>query len=361
MYKKIRVLVIDDSAFMRRIIKQLIESDADIEVVGAARDGVEGVEMAISLAPDVITMDIEMPKMNGLEATEAIMEKMPTPIIVVSSLTKEGAKATFEALDRGALDYISKNLVSSALDMMKVQDELIGKIKAVAISGKKLLRMRRPEAVAHVRMPSHAAPPPPVAPVKKGFATQKVGFVAIGASTGGPRAIQEVLTHLSTDITIPFLVSVHMPKAFTGAFAERLNGLCGFNVKEISDGEPIRDGYVYLSPGGTQTRVKRKGLTDFKFELGDYPATSLYRPSVDIAMASVADSYHGRSLGVILTGMGHDGLEGMKLIKARGGRTIAQSENTCTVYGMPKAVIENGLADKIVPLTSIAAEILNMI
>ncbi len=360
MHRKIRVLIVDDSAFMRKMIKQLIETAPEIEVVGAARDGAEGVEMALSLAPDVITMDIEMPRMNGLEATETILDRMPTPIIMVSSLTKEGAKATFDALDRGALDYISKNLVSSALDMMKVQDELIAKIKAVAVSGKKMLNMRKhSEAPAHAA--AYVATPPQLSAPQNGFVTQKVGFAAIGASTGGPRAVQEVLTKLSSDITIPFLVTVHMPKAFTGAFADRLNGLCRFTVKEIENGEPVNNGFVYLSPGGAQTRVKRKGLANYYFEIDNVPVNSLYKPCIDISLASVADSYHGRSLGVILTGMGHDGLEGMRLIKARGGRTLAQSEETCTVYGMPKAVIEAGLADKIVPLGFIAAEILNMI
>ena len=360
MHRKIKVLVVDDSAFMRKMIKQLVESDPDIEVVGSARDGVEGVEMALTLNPDVITMDIEMPRMNGLEATEAILERQHTPIIMVSSITKEGANATLDALDRGAVDYVSKNLVSSAIDMMKVQDELIGKVKAAATRGRRVLRMRGPAptvpAYAHAEVPSE-----PRQVASKGFITQKVAFISIGASTGGPRAIQEVLTKLSAEISTPVLVSVHMPKAFTGAFAERLDGLCSFTVKEIENGERIRDGHIYLSPGGTQTRVKRRGLADYCFMLSDDPAGALYKPCVDIAMTSVADVYHGRSLGVILTGMGHDGCEGMRAIKSRGGKTMAQSEETCTVYGMPKAVVDAGLADKVVPLGNVAAEILNMI
>ena len=361
MHRKIKVLVVDDSAFMRKMIKQLVESDPGIEVVGSARDGAEGVEMALSLNPDVITMDIEMPRMNGLEATEAILQRRPTPIIMVSSIPREGARATLDALDRGAIDYISKNLVSSALDMIKVQDELIQKVKAAATSGKRVLRMRAhaPLVTEYAHAVAVTTAPPPAA--SKGFATQKVAFISIGASTGGPRAIQEVLTKLSADISTPVLVSVHMPKAFTNAFAERLDGLCTFSVKEIENGERIRDGNVYISPGGTQTRIRRSGLADYRFELSDDPAGSLYKPCVDIVMTSVADVYHGRSLGVILTGMGHDGCEGIRAIKKRGGRTMAQSEETCTVYGMPKAVVDAGLADKVVPLGNIAAEILNMI
>jgi len=342
---------------MRKMIKQLVESDSDIEVVGCARDGAEGVEMALSLSPDVITMDIEMPRMDGLEATETILERRPTPIIMVSSITKEGAKATLEALDKGAIDYISKNLVSSALDMMKVKDELIEKIKTAARSGRRVLRMRTPAQAPPVM--AHTGPPGVAPP--KGFITQKVSFVAIGASTGGPRAVQEVLTNLSEHISTPVLVSVHMPGAFTGAFAERLDGLCSFSVKEIEDGERIMDGHVYLSPGGTQTRVMRRGLADYRFTISDDPPGALYKPSVDIAMTSVADIYHGRSLGVILTGMGHDGCEGMRSIKSRGGKTLVQNEETCTVYGMPKAVVDAGLADKVVPLDIVASEILNMI
>lgn len=346
---KIRVLVVDDSAFMRRIIKQMLESAGDIEVIGTARDGAEGVEMAAALLPDVITMDVEMPRMNGLEATGVIMEKFPTPILMVSSLTTEGAHATFQALDKGAADYISKNLITSALDMLKIQDELIGKIKALARKANRLhgLRaFRRPE-------------PPLVAPHR--YATQKIGFVAIGASTGGPRAIQEVLSHLPGDLATPFLVAVHMPKAFTGAFADRLNSLCKLTVREAEHGEKVKEGHVILTPGGAQTRIRRRGITDFYVEIDNEPANSLYKPSVDISMKSVAECYPGRAMGVILTGMGHDGLEGMRAIKAGGGKTIAQNEETCTVYGMPKAVVDAGLADKVLPLDKVAAEIINMI
>lgn len=342
------MLIVDDSAFMRRVIRQMVETDLEIEVVGTARDGMEGVEQTLSLKPDVITMDVEMPRLNGLEATDAIMEKYPTPIIMVSSITKEGAKATFEALDKGAADFISKNLVTSALDLMKIQEELIGKIKAVTKKANRLHGLRAFKK------------PEPMEVPKKSFITQRIGLVSIGASTGGPRAIQEVLSHIPSDITTPFLVAVHMPKAFTGAFAERLNDLCHLTVKEAEDGETIRPGHIFLSPGGTQMKVRR-GVSHFFIDTRNEPAASIYKPSVDVTMTSVAECYPGRSMGVILTGMGHDGKEGMRHIKERGGKTIAQNEETCTVYGMPKAVVDAGLADKIVPLDKIAAEIVNMI
>ncbi|MEK6531038.1 MAG: chemotaxis response regulator protein-glutamate methylesterase [Deltaproteobacteria bacterium] len=347
---KIKVLVVDDSAFMRRVIKEMLESDRDIDVVGTARDGKEGVEMAASLCPDVITMDIEMPRMNGLEAIEAIMSARPTPILVVSSLTVEGAKSTFEALDKGAADYIPKNLTTSSLDMMKIHDDLVQKVKAVSrkrhkLAGINIFKRQEPAVVSPQRS----------------FVTQKVAVVAIGASTGGPRAIQDVLTKLPKQILTPFIITVHMPKSFTGAFAERLNELTSLEVREARNGDQMKSGQALLCPGGVQTRLKRRGVSDICVELSDEPANSLYKPCVDITMKSVAEVYLGRTLGVILTGMGHDGLEGMRLIKDKGGKTLAQNEETCTVYGMPKAVIDAGVADKVVPLQNIAGEITNMI
>ncbi|MEK6758494.1 MAG: chemotaxis response regulator protein-glutamate methylesterase [Deltaproteobacteria bacterium] len=346
---KIRLLIVDDSALMRKIIKQMAESDPDIEVVGTARDGLEGTEMAAALTPDVITMDVEMPRMTGLEALSIIMHKTPTPVIMLSSLTAEGAKSTFDALEAGAVDYIAKNLATSSFDLMKVQEELVSKIKAVA--------RRRVRAIN----PGVLKRPEPIVAVRKSFATQKIAFVAIGASTGGPRAVQEVISKLPGDMTTGLLIAIHMPKAFTGAFAERLNELSALSVKEAVTGDKVLPGHVLLTPGGRQTRIRKRGLMDFCVEVSDEPKDSLYKPCVDIAMKSVAECYPGRSLGVILTGMGHDGLEGMRMIKEKGGKTLAQNEQTCTVYGMPKAVVDAGIADKTAPLDMIAAEILNMI
>ena len=353
--KKIRVLVVDDSAFMRRVISQMIEASPDFEVIGTARDGREGVDMAAALKPDVITMDIEMPRMNGLEATELIMSKQPTPIIVLSSLTTDGAKATFDALDKGAMDYMDKNLDRSALDIVKIQEELQGKIMAVS---KKRARLLRPSPIIKPRV---GLPPVDKPSGKKSFATQKIAFVAIGASTGGPRAIQEVLSRLPGEISTPFIISVHMPGAFTGTFADRLDSLSELSVKEAHNGEKIEVGKALVCPGGKQTRVRRKGVTDFYVEINEEPPDSIYKPAVDITMTSVAEAYPGRSLGVILTGMGSDGSKGMKEIKNRGGKTLVQNEESCVVYGMPKAVIEEGTADKVVSLELIAGEIVNMI
>ena len=355
MEKKIKVLVVDDSAFMRRVISQMVEANSDFEVIGTARDGREGVDMAMALKPDVITMDIEMPRMNGLEAIELIMSKQPIPIIVLSSLTSEGAEATFDALDRGAMDYIDKNLDRSALDIVKIQEQLQEKIRAVS---KKRPRLLRPHLVVKPKADLH---PADKAPEKKGFATQKIAFVAIGASTGGPRAVQEVLSKLPEGLSTSFIVSVHMPGAFTGTFAERLDTISELSVKEAENGEKVEVGKVLVCPGGKQTRVRRKGVTNFYININTEPSDAIYKPSVDISMNSVAEAYPGRSLGVILTGMGSDGSKGMKAIKDRGGKTLVQNEETCVVYGMPKAVVDAGLADKVVSLELIAGEIVNMI
>lgn len=354
---KKKVLIVDDSAFMRRIIRQMVESDPTFEVVGTARDGQEGVELTLKLKPDVITMDVEMPRMNGLEATEAIMEQRPTPILIVSSLTTEGAQATLDALDKGAVDFLAKNLVSSALDVMKIRDELVDKLKVVARSKGAL---KRRVSTKKKSLGVVTVTPPDGAP-RKTFATQRVAIVAIGASTGGPRAVQDVLSKLPGSLSTTFVVSVHMPGAFTTAFAQRLNTLSPLTVREAVDGEKLQDGVVLVSPGGRQTRVKRRGVTNFTIEISDDPPDSLYKPAIDIMMTSVAEAYPGRSLGVILTGMGHDGLEGMTHIRNKGGKTLVQDEATSTVYGMPKAVIEAGIADKIAPIDLIAGEIVNMI
>ncbi len=348
MERKIRVLVIDDSAFMRRIIRQMLESHHDIEVVGTARDGMEGVEMALELEPDVITMDIEMPRMNGLDATQMIMEKSPRPIIMLSSLTTEGAKATFDALDRGAVDYVSKNLVSSALDVMKVEKELVDKIRAVA--GRRLF----------ITQPRETRPEEVRLSMTRSF-THSIGMVIIGASTGGPKALQMILPHIPRNVQTSFLVVIHMPGAFTGAFAERLDSLCQLHVKEAENGEKVSPGKILVSPGGVQTMLKKRRGFEVYVEIGNGDPGILYKPSIDISMTTAAMCYLGRSMGVILTGMGSDGKEGMRVIKEKGGRTIAQDEATSTVFGMPKAVIEAGLADKVVPLEKMALEIINML
>ncbi len=342
----IRVLVVDDSSFMRKALKAMLEEDPQIEVVGTARDGLEAVEKVEELRPDVVTLDIEMPRMNGLEALRVIMARRPVPVIVVSSLTEEGAEVTFQALDMGAVDYIPKQLGNLAVNIVRIKGELIEKVKAVA--GRRMGRaLFRPPEVRVERV--------------EGFVAQRTGIVAVGASTGGPKAVETLLRALPGDFPAGIVVVQHMPREFTGPYAERLNGLCAMEVKEADGGDPVREGKVYIAPGGRQMRLKRRGALEVILSISDDPPEALYKPSVDITFLTVAECYPGRSIAIVLTGMGHDGLIGAREIKNKGGRVIAQDESTSIVYGMPKAVVDEGVADMVLPLDRIPGELLNLV
>lgn len=344
---RIKVLVVDDSAFMRNALTKMIASDPEFQVVGVARDGVEAIDKVISLKPDIVTLDIEMPKMNGLEALKVIMDKSPVPVLMVSSLTTEGAKETLEALELGAVDFIPKNLADLSVNILKIKAHLLDKLKTIARRG--LIPKRRKKVT------------PPVMTKRSFEGPRKVGLVAIGSSTGGPRALQEVLPHLPPDFPVPIIISQHMPRNFTRPFAERLNQTCKVTVKEAEDGEPLKAGTVYIAPGGRHMEITRRKAIDTRIKIVPDNGESIYKPSVDVMMISASDVFPGRVLGVILTGMGNDGLKGMTKIKHDGGKTIAQSEETCVVYGMPKAVVEAGVADKVVPIEEIAGEIINAV
>jgi two-component system chemotaxis response regulator CheB len=291
-----------------------------------------------------------MPGMNGLETLKRIMECKPVPVIMVSSLTEEGATETLKALELGAVDYLPKQLDGVSTNIVGIQQELIAKVIAAAGSIRKLARLNG----------SKAAPLPPMnrsaMNVMRG---QKV--VVIGCSTGGPKALQEVLPLFPEDFPAGILIVQHMPKFFTKPFAERMNNICQIEVKEAVDGQTVTPGVALLAPGGFHMRVIRRHAIDVSVTLSSDPEGYLHVPSVDVLMQSVAEVYPGRGIGVILTGMGHDGLEGMKAIKDSKGRTVAQDEATCVVYGMPKAVVEAGYADKVVPLSHVAGEVANMI
>lgn len=346
--KPIRVLIVDDSAFMRRVVREMLSSDPGIEVVGAAKDGQEGVEMTLELDPDVVTMDIEMPRMNGLEAIELIMARAPRPILVLSSITSEGAEVTLEALEKGAADYIEKTIARSVLDVLEVKKDLIDKVKAVS-RRRRLISARTKPAATFVRPPVHKTKP------------HVTDLVVIGTSTGGPRAIQEVLPGIPKGVDAAFIVAVHMPQAFTKTFAERMDSHCALPVTEAQDGEPIKTGTVLVAPGGIQTLIKRRSAAAANIHLTKEPANSIYRPCIDLTIGSAAEAYGSRAMGVILTGMGQDGKEGIAAIKKRGGWALAQDEASCTVYGMPKAVIDAGLADVISPLNKISSEIVKLL
>ncbi len=342
----IKVLVVDDSAFMRNAIAKMIASDREFQIVGTARDGVEAVEKVASLRPDIVTLDIEMPRMNGLEALKIIMDKYPLPVLVVSALTTEGARETLEALELGAVDFIPKNLADMSINIFNIKDSLLKKLKRIA---RKKIRFKRPaQEVA-----------PPVIKRKSFEGQRVVGIVAIGASTGGPKVLQELIPALPEDMPVPVVVAQHMPKEFTAVFAERLSQKSKVRVKEPDQGEPLKSGIVYIAPGGHNLVLVRKKPIEVVAEIKEPATEILYKPSVDVLFSSAADAYGGATLGVILTGMGQDGLEGAKKIKAKGGRIIAQNEDTCIIYGMPKAVIDAGLADKVLSDREIVGEIIN--
>jgi len=356
----IQVLVVDDSAFMRKAISLMLESDPDIKVCGFARNGEEAIQMVGELKPDLVTMDIEMPRMDGLTALSKIMESNPTPVIMVSSLTSEGAKATMEAFDRGAIDFIPKQLSYVSLDIVKIKQDLLEKIKNIHSRRRTLMaqytlnRKRQMGDVATAPALRKAA----VAPSQVALVRKSVNIVAIGVSTGGPPALQAIIPRLPQDFPSGVLVVQHMPPMFTKSLAARLDGLSAVKVKEAEHGEPIVRGCVYIAPGDKHLKIRQWGR-NADVKLDDEPTDTLHKPSVDVLMQSVADTYGGSSLGVILTGMGSDGARGIASMKKKGAKVIAQNEQSCVVYGMPRAIVEQGLADRITQLDSIATDIMS--
>lgn len=350
---KVKVLIVDDSAFMRNALASMLSSDPEIEVIGKARDGLEAIELVEKLRPDIVTMDVEMPRMDGITALKHIMEKNPVPVIMVSSLTVEGAKVTLDALDLGAVDFIPKNLSDLSINIVKIKEILIEKIKQIAKRGivkKRLGQVTEPKPVEI----------PKAMPVRT-TGERRINLVAIGTSTGGPKALQEIIPKLPKDFPTPIVIAQHMPPNFTAPFAERLNQLSQITVKEAEEGESLRQGVAYVAPGRGHMRVKRVRGIETVLTVSENKDEFIYRPSVDALMFSVAEFFPGRALGVILTGMGNDGLKGLTELKKTGGRVFAQDEETCVVYGMPKAVVDAGIADKVLPIHEMAGEIINAV
>lgn len=360
----IKVLVVDDSAFMRSALTRMLTEDPEIEVVGSARDGEEGLEKVRSLDPDLITLDVEMPRMDGLGMLERLMKTTPKPVLMVSSLTREGAEPTLKALELGALDFIPKYQEGSS-SLEGLQRELHAKVKAVVRRGRFLRPLTTPHRTAsvHASGPEFNAPKPRVsgaaipAPVKHSGHPSR-DMVAIGVSTGGPPAVQKVLAALPDDFPACILIAQHMPATFTGAFAKRLDAVSRISVKEAQTGDRIAPGLAYVCPGGKHLRVDMRGPLPVLTVTAE-PTSALYKPSVNVLMESVGLSMARRVVGVTMTGMGSDGVEGSKVLKQKGGYLIAQNEASCVVYGMPKAVVDAGLADEIVELDALADSIRN--
>ncbi|WP_085677792.1 MULTISPECIES: chemotaxis response regulator protein-glutamate methylesterase [unclassified Pseudomonas] len=365
----VKVLVVDDSGFFRRRVSEILSADPTIQVVGTATNGREAIDQALALKPDVITMDYEMPMMDGITAVRHIMQRCPTPVLMFSSLTHEGARVTLDALDAGAVDYLPKNFEDISRNPEKVKQLLCEKVHTISRSNRRFGSYASPAPVtAPTPASSHApasslasaapirAAAPVRAPAPAPAATHSPApkrkpykLVAIGTSTGGPVALQRVLTQLPANFPAPIVLIQHMPAAFTKAFAERLDKLCKISVKEAEDGDMLRPGLALLAPGGKQMMIDGRGTV--KILPGDERLN--YKPCVDITFGSAAKSYGDKVLSVVLTGMGADGREGARLLKQGGSTVWAQDEASCVIYGMPMAIVKANLADAVYSLDEI--------
>ncbi len=353
-----RVLVVDDSGFFRRRVKEILEEDPMLTVVGDAANGQEAIDKALELKPDVITMDIEMPVMNGIKATQKIMETIPTPIVMFSSLTTEGAKATLDALEAGALDFLPKRFEDISQDREEAKKLLCKRVLAIA-QKKHALRKIAPVATSTI-----VAKTSPVTVAKRTDVKIKksggIDLVAIGTSTGGPLALQNVLVNLPADFSKPIVMIQHMPATFTPAFAKRLDQLCKISVKEAADGDQLKPGLALLAPGGKQMLVEGRAGNAVVRIIDSEPSLT-YKPSVDITFRSVNNVFPAKTLAIVLTGMGADGREGARVLKAQGSEIWAQDEESCVVYGMPAAIVDAGLADNILDIHDVAQAIVKRI
>jgi|EndMetStandDraft_8_1072994.scaffolds.fasta_scaffold129798_1 two-component system chemotaxis response regulator CheB len=333
MANPIRVLVVDDSSFMRNALKRSIEQDPRFRVIDTATNGQEGVEKALALKPDVVTLDVEMPVMNGLEALKAIVSKSTIPVVMVSAVTEAGAKITIDALSLGAVDFIPKSKGAQ-----QIHEKLLAAMNAGL--SRKIMAIRR------------AAPPPPPPRPVRAMARVPAKLVVIGSSTGGPQALQEVVRTLPASFPAPIVVAQHMPPQFTLALAKRLNDLCAVKVTEAEDGTPLAPGTVYIGPGGKHLRV-----TSTHIKVENERGESLYKPSVDVLAESAFTAFGKQFLGVMLTGMGNDGAREFIRLHKAGGYTLVQDQASCVVYGMPRAVADAGAADEVLPLDQIGPRI----
>lgn len=379
---KIRILVADDSSFMRKVLQHAIEGVPEFEFVGACKNGREIIDAVEKYSPDVVTLDIEMPLVNGLDALKEIMIKHPTPVIMVSSLTTEGAEQTIKALELGAVDFIPK--ATSFTPGSGLVEDLVAKIRAVGSSLAVRLRFDRLRRVAAVRKAAKtelASPHKSAADLTKSLAKQiktisqehahepktqhaktsgrrrspssHYHVAVLGVSTGGPLALHTMIPHLPQSLPVPLLIVQHMPPHFTKSLADRLNAMSHVTVREAADGDKLLPGHVYIAPGGKHMVLKDRNT----IKITDLPPDTLHKPSVDVTLQSVLDIYAGSVLGIIMTGMGRDGADALANLHRLGGWVIAQDEASCVVYGMPKAVVEAGHADEVVSLDSLPGAI----
>lgn len=377
-WKKRQVLVVDDSAFMRKLISDILNRHPKIEVIATARNGKDAIEKIEQLKPDVVTMDIEMPIMDGLEALKKIMDAYPVPVVMLSSTTKKGAENTVLAMEMGAVDFVAKPGGAISLNLLDVEQEIVEKVyEASRVRMDSITKRGRGSFIQRPVSPLVQAPTKPLlehksrsdergdvqSEVKKITKTGKA-FVIIGTSTGGPRALQEVLTKIPASIPAPILIVQHMPAGFTKSLAERLDSICDIAVKEAEDGDRLENGTAYLAPGGKHLKIVKTGTAhSVRLDAFEEPRMG-HRPSVDVLLESAALITDAHFVTVIMTGMGNDGQKGMTVLRQQQNRntyTIAESPNTAVIYGMPKAIEEAGLADAVVDLDDIPTKILDVL
>ena len=358
----IKVLVVDDSAFFRQTFSDMLKTSSCIKVVGTVADGTEAIRFLSTEEVDVVTLDLEMSRMDGFTFLRWLMVNHPLPVVVVSSRSERSN--VFKALELGAVDFLPKPTRRASLEVMKIQRELLEKVELAATIPLEKIHPRLSEEMrfihkTYTRMPAKKRPSPLISQPGKGTSqvAGPVGIVTIGASTGGPPAIQMIVSQLPQDLSVAVAIAQHMPGGFTEYFAKRLDHLSQLKVKEASHEEIVKPGHVYIAPGGHHVIFEReKGAV--RFAIKPRSEGDKYSPSVDILMKSAAEIYGSRTLGVILTGMGRDGKQGMRCIKENGGSTLAESEETAVVFGMPREAIEEGVVDKVLALHSIPGEIL---
>ncbi len=377
-----RVLIVDDSHFFQMRLKEIIDECPDLKVIGLATNGQEAIEMTAKLKPDIVSMDYEMPFLDGVSAVKIIMDETPTPIVMFSSMTYEGARITLDALEAGALDFMNKNFAEVAASSggfkKKLHDKLLSFARNAKTPNADPVQDLKPEPVAPVEKKQERRPPRAVplnksalkdTPVeslpsqrRKAFSTAslkgKVKLVAIGASTGGPVALADIISGLPSSFNIPVIIVQHMPENFTRAFSERLNRITALRVKEAENGDRIEPGTILVAPGGKQMMIDRSG-SKIKIIPGDDRVS--YRPCVDITFASAASSYGDSVLAIVLTGMGSDGCDGAKLLKSNGSTIWSQNEESCVVYGMPAAVEKQNISSCVLPVTDFAQKLASLI
>ncbi len=337
----IRILIVDDSAFVRKVVREMLSRSPEIDVVGAARDGEEALQMVAELKPDVVTCDLLMPKLDGVGFVRRQMARQPVPILILTSSPRDGA-LVLEALQAGALDFVQKPTALATDDLRTIHDRLIEQVKAAAgvVAGNLV------DGVAPGRVPMISTTP------------TQADIVLIGISTGGPQALRQLIPQFPADYRLPIAIVLHMPVGYTALYAEKLNEICALDVVEAKDGDLVRPGLALIAPAGRHLQFRRTVAGSVVVQLTLQPLEKIHRPSVDVMFQSAANVFRERVLAVVMTGMGDDGKHGAAWIKSQGGTVLTEAEESCIIYGMPRSVVEAGLSDAAVPLHQMAQSII---